>query len=263
MVPTESEKVLLFGMMPPIAKMDNTLSTLKAAKHLSLSSNVIEKITGLKGCESCEILSLGRNQIKKLDGVEDVAETLQELWISYNLLPNMKGVEKLPKLRVLIKPSDLRRAIEPHLNACGMASGEMRNLLIDDIENLVFTYANITASSLIDVRLERVNNNACWKFHRDFVDTRLVTTYLGPTTEWVQPAHAAQALREQKRFQGPMEDIALHNVAIFKGNDSSTQSDSGIVHRSPPISGTGYTRLLLCLNEQSPASPDTWSTGHP
>ena len=55
-------------MMPPIAKMDNTLSTLKAAKHISLSSNVIEKITGLKGCESCEILSLGRNQIKKLDG---------------------------------------------------------------------------------------------------------------------------------------------------------------------------------------------------
>lgn len=106
-VPTESEKVLLFGMMPPIAKMDNTLSTLKAAKHLSLSSNVIEKITGLKGCESCEILSLGRNQIKKLDGVEDVAETLQELWISYNLLPNMKGVEKLPKLRVLYMTQNL------------------------------------------------------------------------------------------------------------------------------------------------------------
>jgi dynein light chain 1 len=33
-------------MMPPIAKMDATLSTLKAAKHISLSSNVIEKITG-------------------------------------------------------------------------------------------------------------------------------------------------------------------------------------------------------------------------
>jgi hypothetical protein len=36
--------------VPPIVKMDATLSTLKACKHLALSSNVIEKITGLKGC---------------------------------------------------------------------------------------------------------------------------------------------------------------------------------------------------------------------
>mmetsp|Transcript_64822 Transcript_64822/g.174003 ORF Transcript_64822/g.174003 Transcript_64822/m.174003 type:complete len:98 (+) Transcript_64822:215-508(+) len=81
--------------------MDATLSTLKACKHLALSSNNIEKITGLKGCERLEILSLGRNQIKKLDGVEDVAETLQELWISYNILGSLKGVEKLSKLRVV------------------------------------------------------------------------------------------------------------------------------------------------------------------
>ena len=33
-------------------------------------------------------------------GVEEVAETLQELWISYNLLSSLKGVEKLTKLRV-------------------------------------------------------------------------------------------------------------------------------------------------------------------
>jgi dynein light chain 1 len=33
-------------MMPPIAKMDNILSTLKACKHLSLSSNNIERVTG-------------------------------------------------------------------------------------------------------------------------------------------------------------------------------------------------------------------------
>eukprot|EP00960_Hanusia_phi_P036937 752603-Hanusia_phi.AAC.5 len=116
-VAAEQEKVLLFGQMPPIVKMDNTLSTLKACKHLALSSNCIEKITGIKGCgmdpnavssvvvkglkllESLEILSLGRNQIKKLDGVEDVSETLQELWISYNLLTSLRGVEKLSKLR--------------------------------------------------------------------------------------------------------------------------------------------------------------------
>jgi len=39
--------------------MDATLGTLKAAKHLALSSNNIEKITGLKGLDVLEVLSLG------------------------------------------------------------------------------------------------------------------------------------------------------------------------------------------------------------
>jgi hypothetical protein len=82
LVAAETEKVLLYGQLPPIAKMDNTLGTLKACKHLALSSNTIEKITGLKGLDSLEVLSLGRNQIKKLDGLDDVAATLRELWMS-------------------------------------------------------------------------------------------------------------------------------------------------------------------------------------
>ena len=38
---------------------------------------------------SLEILSLGRNQVKKLEGFDGIAETLQQLWISYNLLEKM------------------------------------------------------------------------------------------------------------------------------------------------------------------------------
>lgn len=100
-VATETEKVLLYGQLPPIVKMDNTLGTLKAAKHLALSSNCIEKITGLKGLDVLEVLSLGRNCIKKLEGLDDVATTLQQLWISYNLIDKLNGVEKLTNLTVL------------------------------------------------------------------------------------------------------------------------------------------------------------------
>ena len=31
-----------------------------------------------------EILSLARNQIKKISGLEEVGGTLKELWLSYN-----------------------------------------------------------------------------------------------------------------------------------------------------------------------------------
>ena len=100
-VATEAEKVLLFGQLPPIVKMDNTLGTLKACKLLALSSNCIEKITGLKGLDMLEVLSIGRNCIKKLEGLDEVAGTLQQLWCSYNLIDKLNGIEKLTNLTVL------------------------------------------------------------------------------------------------------------------------------------------------------------------
>ena len=162
----------------------------------------------------------------------------------------------LPDMRVLVRPGDLRRAVEPHLDDCGMPSGDMRDLLLGDVDDLVSAFARITRTDLVDVRLERVKHDACWKFHRDCVEARLLTTYRGPATEWVQPIHAERALREQKRFKGPIERLRIHDVAVFKG--SCAGPGSGVVHRSPPIARTGQTRLLLCLNKRSAASPEPW-----
>ncbi len=163
----------------------------------------------------------------------------------------------LPDLRVLVRPGDLRRALPPHLDDCGVPPGDMRDLLIGDVDDLVSVFSRIIQTDLVDVRLERVSNDACWRFHRDFVEARLLTTYRGPATEWVQPIHAERALRDQKMFDGPVEHLGIHDVAIFKGNCAA--SGSGIVHRSPPIMDTGGTRLLLCLNKRSAASPEAWS----
>ena len=78
-----------------------------------------------------------------------MAETLQELWISYNILSSLKGVEKLPKLRVRA-PCSERRASKtwaltlaehaPHIHTellAITASGQNRNQhhqLTDDFD---------------------------------------------------------------------------------------------------------------------------------
>jgi Leucine-rich repeat (LRR) protein len=77
--------------------------------RLSLSTNSIDRIAGLQPSASAagggagaagapssasplprlEALSLGRNLIKRIEGLEGVAETLRELWLSYNQIEKL------------------------------------------------------------------------------------------------------------------------------------------------------------------------------
>lgn len=55
----------------------------------------------LPGMKSLRVLSLGRNQIRRIEKLEDVAETLEELWLSYNLITSLSGINILRNLTTL------------------------------------------------------------------------------------------------------------------------------------------------------------------
>lgn len=57
--------------------------------------------------KNLRILSLGRNYIKQISGLEGVSDTLEELWLSYNLIEKLKGINCLKKLRVLYLSNNL------------------------------------------------------------------------------------------------------------------------------------------------------------
>ena len=85
-------------MLPKTAFLHWTCQLLSrgvGCRHLALSTNNIEKISSLSGLDNLRILSLGRNQIKKIENLDSVAETLEELWISYNLLERLVSFKDL------------------------------------------------------------------------------------------------------------------------------------------------------------------------
>eukprot|EP00771_Trimastix_marina_P004050 gnl/Trimastix_PCT/780.p1 GENE.gnl/Trimastix_PCT/780~~gnl/Trimastix_PCT/780.p1 ORF type:complete len:197 (-),score=46.98 gnl/Trimastix_PCT/780:82-672(-) len=90
--PAEATELKLYYQNPPIEKMDNSLVQCKNCRKLSLSTNRIERIANLSGLDALEILSLGRNLIKRVEGLEPVSATLRELWISYNHIERLAGV---------------------------------------------------------------------------------------------------------------------------------------------------------------------------
>ena len=99
-VASQERYVKLLGMLPPINKMDKEITALTACEHLGLSTNAIEKIgPGLKELKNLKILSLGRNSIRKLEQL-DIPQ-LEQLWISYNKIEKLSGLDKLKNLRVL------------------------------------------------------------------------------------------------------------------------------------------------------------------
>ena len=73
---------------------------------------------------------------------------------------------------------------------------------------------------------------------------RLNATYRGPGTQWLPPERAEAALRSQRRYRGPLNELPRFSVGLFKG---VVQAGNGaIVHRSPPVARHGLTRLFLC-----------------
>eukprot|EP00095_Tigriopus_kingsejongensis_P007799 snap_masked-scaffold370_size193435-processed-gene-0.22 protein:Tk07799 transcript:snap_masked-scaffold370_size193435-processed-gene-0.22-mRNA-1 annotation:"dynein light chain axonemal" len=97
----ESKEIKLIGVSPPIEKMEGPFHLLVNLEKFSLSTNMISSISNLQSFKNLRVLSLGRNVLKSLQGVEAAADTLEQLWISYNQIDKLKPLRNLLKLKVL------------------------------------------------------------------------------------------------------------------------------------------------------------------
>ena len=145
-----------------------------------------------------------------------------------------------------INPRDLldrRFNVSCHHLAKDIETGlsDLSPAFVADVRDLARKYAEISRCEQISVRLECVTDNACRKFHTDYVGLRLITSYVGPGTEW---AYQDSLGSETKPYQ-----LAPGEVGLFKGRKWRTDYMPQIWHRSPPIAGKGVARLLLVIDD--------------
>lgn len=96
----DSKEIKLIGVSPPIEKMEGPFHLLVNLEKLSLSTNMISAIQNLQSFKNLRVFSIGRNVLKSLQGIEAAAETLEQLWISYNQIDKLKPLRNLVKLKV-------------------------------------------------------------------------------------------------------------------------------------------------------------------
>jgi len=141
-------------------------------------------------------------------------------------------------------PETLGQALRQ--NGFGGGAG-LHHALTDDATRLAGLFCAALDLATFELRLEVVRTGSCRKFHADYVTARLITTYVGEGTDWLDDGDAARVAAggEPQRINR----LAAFDVGLFKGK---LATDRPAIHRSPPIAGTdGGARLLLVLNPAS------------
>lgn len=84
------------------------------------------------------------------------------------------------------------------------------------------------------LRVEITRTQSCPKFHCDNVNVRMVTTYLGPTTEYQFAGESATQV------------APLYGLVFLKGRRNATHRDE-VHHRSPEVP-PGEKRLCVAID---------------
>ncbi|MFT6431132.1 MAG: hypothetical protein ACJAXR_000130 [Halopseudomonas sp.] len=123
---------------------------------------------------------------------------------------------------------------------------------IDDVTYLVNAFVCLFNVRLVGLRLRTLDIGMCPRWHVDRVPVRLITSYAGPGSQWLNEHQLPR-----QYLGGPPIDLQPLNVepqslqagqvALLKGERWQGNEGRGLVHRSPPLVA-GERRLLLTLD---------------
>lgn len=119
---------------------------------------------------------------------------------------------------------------------------------IADLRWLIGAYACLLDARSVGVRLRVLERAMCPRFHVDHVPLRLITTYAGPASEWLEEgAVNRRQLGQDEVNSADIRQLACGDVALLKGEKWVGNEGSGLVHRSPGLAN-GERRLILTLD---------------
>lgn len=147
---------------------------------------------------------------------------------------------QLPNARVILRPDHVRDAVEQICDAAATPEAAERAWLVADVNAMAGAFAAMMQAPYLRLRLDVVTTNACRKFHIDAVTARLVCTYRGTGTQYGLSVNKAEPVQ--------IETVPTGAPIVLRGTRWPATPNAGLRHRSPPIEGTGETRLMLVLD---------------
>jgi hypothetical protein len=157
--------------------------------------------------------------------------------------------EALPTARFVCHHADARQRITDAFDGNAHSNDPAGHHIKEDVIGQIELFAKTCSAPWVEVRLEVITGNACSRFHADNVSVRLLTTYRGPGTEWLDVDVGDETYSVSEYPEAAVRQVPRFAVTLFKGRQATRRSSPLVLHRSPPIEGTGQTRLILCVSD--------------
>jgi hypothetical protein len=131
----------------------------------------------------------------------------------------------------------------------GLPNGPGRSSLIEDLSLLREIACELLGCAAVGLRLARIGRAMCPGWHVDRVGIRLVCTYQGPGTQWLDDQHVERRdlrsgrLDDAGFIQAIQGEIVLLKGALWQDNDTF-----GAIHRSPELGSSTSLRTLITLD---------------
>jgi hypothetical protein len=141
----------------------------------------------------------------------------------------------------------LSPAAQPKLDA--LPSGPGRVSLIEDLSLLREVVCDLLDCTTAGLRLARVSRAMCPGWHVDRVGIRLVCTYQGPGTQWLDDQAVDRGdlksgwSGKDALIQAMEGEIVLLKGGLWQGNNAF-----GAIHRSPGLGSFAALRTLITLD---------------
>ena len=148
--------------------------------------------------------------------------------------------EQLPSCRLILQPERALNVVTQICDIAGLPDDPWRDCLVSDIAVLAEIFADMMQADYLRLRLDVVNTDACRKFHIDAVTARLICTYRGTGTQY--------GISTDGNEPCPIYTVDTGCPILLRGSLWPEPPHSGLLHRSPPIAGSGETRLVLVLD---------------
>lgn len=182
----------------------------------------------------------------------DLENTLTE---AVNTLINTNA---LKPLELALSPGDAFEQLIKALKPAEQNYNEAK-ALCEDIALLVEMFCCLFDLKRAGLRLKVLDKPMCPRFHVDKIPCRLVTTYQGVATQWLNHSDVERSKLGAGNLGKPDEESGLFkslnninqlkqgDVALLKGEYWDENEGAGLVHRSPPVAANEQ-RLLLNLD---------------
>lgn len=176
------------------------------------------------------------------------ADNVVDRYVQQGLANNLFGNGFLTVIR-----SD--ESLAPHL----LPPLPGQEAMIDDVRFIAELYSDLTGCDEIALRLEVLDKAMCPRFHVDRTGIRLVCTYHGQGTEWINDewvdrdklelgslgfSDRASGLLDEKTR---VEAAAPFDITLLKGSLWQENAQGGAIHRSPAVAA-GQSRVLLVMD---------------